>query len=105
MIKKIRDYWELKKLYRNSKKVIVINSAETIISIRNIVSNIETLVEKNSSNINSISPEDITNISNFIKEITSNPDTINDKVWTKIHDDAQKLREMEVSKQESLLGR
>lgn len=100
MVKKIKEYLELKKLYRNSKKVLVINSAETIISIKNIVSNIEKLVEAYSMNLHSISPEDISSISNFMKEITSNPNLAGETIWTKIHDDAQKLREMEAEKQE-----
>lgn len=100
MVKKIKEYLELKKLYKNSKKVLVINSAETMISIKNIVSNIEKLTETASFDLHSISPEDISNISNFMKEITSNPKLAGETIWGKIHDDAQKLREWEKEKQE-----
>jgi len=99
MVKKFKEYLELKKLYRNAKKVLVINSAETIIFIKNIVSNIEKLVEAYSNNLQSISPEDISNMSNFIKEITSNPNLAGEEIWAKIHDDAQKLRELDTKKQ------
>ena len=100
MIKKIKEYLKLRKLYRNSKKVLVINSAETMISLKNIVSNIEKLVETYRTNLRPISPEDISNLSNFMKEITSNPNLVGETIWAKIHDDAQKLREREKERQE-----
>ncbi len=101
MVKKLKEYLELKRLYRNAKKVLVINSAETIISIKNIISNIEKLVGAYSNNLNSISPEDISNMSNFMKEITSNPNLAGEEIWAKIHEDAQKLREHETKRQNS----
>ncbi len=101
MVKKLKEYLELKRLYRNAKKVLIINSAETIISIKNIISNIEKLVEAYSNNLNSISPEDISSISNFMKEITSNPNLAGEEIWAKIHEDAQKLRELETKRQNS----
>lgn len=100
MLKKIKEYLELKKLYRNSKKVLVINSAETMISIKNIVSSIEKLAETASFDLQSLSPEDISNLSNFMKEITTNPNLAGETIWAKVHDDAQKLRELEAEKQE-----
>ena len=37
MVKKIKEYFKLKKLYRDSKKVIIINAAETIAELSKVL--------------------------------------------------------------------
>ncbi len=45
MFKPILEYFKLKKLYRDSKKVLMVNAAETISSIKNITAILEQLLE------------------------------------------------------------
>ena len=44
MIKKIKEYFELQSLYRKSKKVLIINAASTVTSVKNIVEKVETFI-------------------------------------------------------------
>ncbi len=45
MFKPIMEYFKLKKLYKDSKKVLMVNAAETISSIKNITAILEQLLE------------------------------------------------------------
>lgn len=97
MIRKIKEYFEIRKLRRNAKTLLLVNGAEIISSLQNIAATIETFVNTQSNVIKSISNDDLSKIINFANEITTNPD-LKDKMYEKIHDDAQKLREMELEK-------
>lgn len=45
MFKAIIEYFKLKKLYKDSKKVLMVNAAEVISSIKNITAILEQLME------------------------------------------------------------
>ncbi len=45
MFKAIREYFKLRKLYKDSKKVLMVNAAEVIASIKNITAILEQLME------------------------------------------------------------
>jgi hypothetical protein len=45
MFKTIIEYFKLKKLYKDSKKVLMVNAAEVISSIKNITAILEQLLE------------------------------------------------------------
>lgn len=45
MFKAIREYFKLRKLYEDSKKVLMVNAAEVIASIKNITAILEQLME------------------------------------------------------------
>lgn len=45
MFKAIRGYFKLRKLYKDSKKVLMVNAAEVIASIKNITAILEQLME------------------------------------------------------------
>lgn len=52
MFKAIREYFKLRKLYKNSKKVLMVNAAETISSLKNITAILEQLLEAEKDDIN-----------------------------------------------------
>lgn len=68
MLKKIKEYLTLRKLYHDSKKVLVINAAESIASFKNIVSMLEDFIETQSDALDSISQEDISKVKQFMNE-------------------------------------
>ena len=72
MFKRIKEYFELRKLYNDSKKVLVINAASTITSIKNIVEKIESYIDTQGETISSISKEDLNNMVKFMTEMTNN---------------------------------
>lgn len=74
MFKRIKEYFELRKLYNDSKKVLVINAASTITSIKNIVEKIESYIDTQGETISSISKEDLNNMVKFMTEMTNNKD-------------------------------
>lgn len=45
MFKSMMEYFKLKKLYKDSKKVFMVNAAEVISSIKNITAILEQLME------------------------------------------------------------
>lgn len=45
MFKTIMEYFKLRKLYKDSKKVLMVNAAEVIASIKNITAILEQLME------------------------------------------------------------
>lgn len=100
MLGNIKRYFKLKKLYKDSKKVLVINAAETITSIKNVIAMIEKFVEKQEESIGSITKDDLSTMTKFMSEMTNTQD-FKDKMYEKIHEDANKLREMEAKKQAS----
>ena len=73
MIKKIKEYFELQSLYRKSKKILIINAASTISSVKNIVEKIEAFVDTQDS-VNSLSKEDLGTITKFMSEVVDNKD-------------------------------
>lgn len=52
MFKAIREYFKLRKLYKDSKKVLMVNAAETISSLKNITAILEQLLEAEKDDIN-----------------------------------------------------
>lgn len=52
MFKAIREYFKLRKLYKDSKKVLMVNAAEVIASIKNITAILEQLTEAEKDDIN-----------------------------------------------------
>lgn len=73
MIKKIKEYFELQSLYRKSKKVLIINAASTITSVKNIVEKVEAFVDSQ-DNVASLSKEDLNTMTNFMSEMMNNKD-------------------------------
>lgn len=50
MLKSIMEYFKLKKLYGDSKKVLMVNAAEMVSSIKNITAILEQLLEAEKEN-------------------------------------------------------
>ena len=73
MIKKIKEYFEIRKLYRDSKKVLVINGAATITSVKNIVDKVEAFVNS-MGEVSEISKEDLTAMTTFMSQVLNNKD-------------------------------
>ena len=82
MIKKIKEYFEIRKLYRDSKKVLVINGAATITSVKNIVDKVEAFVNS-MGEVSEISKEDLTAMTTFMSQVLNNKD-IQKQVVTEI---------------------
>lgn len=97
MIAKIKNYFRLRKMRKDAATLLLINGAEMVASLKNIVSMLEKVVSNHGNAMESISKDDVAAIVNFANEITSNPQ-LKDEMFEKIHDDAQKLREMEAGK-------
>ena len=68
MIKKIKEYFELQSLYRKSKKVLIINAASTVTSVKNIVEKVETFIDSQ-ENVASLSKEDLSTMTRFMSEM------------------------------------
>lgn len=73
MFKKIKEYFEVQSLYRKSKKVLIINAASTVTSIKNIVEIIETFINSQ-NNVASLSKEDLNTMTQFMSEMRGNKD-------------------------------
>lgn len=73
MFKKIKEYFEIRKLYRDSKKVLVINGAATITSVKNIVDKVESFVNS-MGEVSEISKEDLTTMTSFMSQMLNNKD-------------------------------
>ena len=73
MIKKIKEYFELQSLYRKSKKVLIINAASTVTSVKNIVEKVEAFVDSQ-DNVASLSKEDLNTMTKFMSEMMNNKD-------------------------------
>lgn len=70
MIKKIKEYFELRALYKKSKKVLVINAASTITSIKNIVEHIEVFFN-NADKIQELDENELNSLINLASDIIS----------------------------------
>lgn len=68
MIKKIKEYFELQSLYRKSKKVLIINAASTVTSVKNIVEKVEKFIDSQ-ENVASLSKEDLSTMTKFMSEM------------------------------------
>ena len=73
MIKKIKEYFELQSLYRKSKKVLIINAASTVTSLKNIVEKVETFIDSQ-ENVVSLSKEDLNTMTKFMSAMMDNKD-------------------------------
>lgn len=73
MIKKIKEYFELQSLYKKSKKVLIINAASTVTSVKNIVEKVETFIDSQ-ENVASLSKEDLNTMTKFMSEMMGNKD-------------------------------
>lgn len=72
MIKKIREYFELRKLYNESKKILVINAASAITDIKTITEMWRTSVEEQNETIGSLSKDDLDVMTKFMSEMVNN---------------------------------
>lgn len=72
MIKKIREYFELRKLYNESKKILVINAASAITDIKAITEMWRTSVEEQNETIGSLSKDDLDVMTKFMSEMVNN---------------------------------
>lgn len=72
MIKAIKEYFELRKLYNDSKKIIVINTASIITDIKSMVEMWKTSVEQQNSVVGSLSKEQFDAMTKFMEEMTNN---------------------------------
>ena len=70
MIKKIKEYFELRALYKKSKKVLVINAVSTITSIKNIVEHIEVFFN-NADKIQELDENELNSLVNLASDIIS----------------------------------
>lgn len=70
MIKKIKEYFELRALYKKSKKVLVINATSTITSIKNIVEHIEVFFN-NADKIQELDENELNSLINLASDIIS----------------------------------
>ena len=68
MIKKIKEYLELNKLYRQSKKILVINLASATMSFKDIIEKIEKIIDSSEA-VSSISKEDINTMTEFMSKM------------------------------------
>lgn len=73
MIKKIKEYFELQSLYRKSKKVLIINAASTVTSLKNIVEKVDTFIDSQ-GNVVSLSKEDLNTMTKFMSAMMDNKD-------------------------------
>ena len=73
MIKKIKEYFELQSLYRKSKKVLIVNAASTITSVKNIVEKIEAFIDSQ-ENISALSKEDLSAMTGFMSKMVNDKD-------------------------------
>lgn len=72
MIKAIKEYFELRKLYNDSKKIIVINTASIITDIKSMVEMWKTSVEQQNNVVGSLSKEQFDVMTKFMEEMTNN---------------------------------
>ena len=73
MIKKIKEYFELLSLYRKSKKILIINAAGAVTSVKNIIEQVEAFVGSQ-ANVGSLSKEDLNTMTSFMSEMMNNKD-------------------------------
>ena len=73
MFKKIKEYFELQSVYRKSKKVLIINAASIVSSVKNIADKIEAFVDSQ-ADINSLSKEDLNTMTKFMSEVINSKD-------------------------------
>lgn len=89
MIKKIKEYFEIRKLYRDSKKVLIINGASSIIMLNEIIEKINNFIETQNDVVN-VSKEDISTMTKFMNEMLSNKNmqkNVAEEVAKRIHKD------------------
>ena len=92
MLVKIKNYLKLRKLRRDALSLLIINSAEIISAFKDVTDLGDTAeIQKK------LSGENMDTVLKFREEMVAAPD-FKDKMYEKIHDDAQKLREMEAAK-------
>lgn len=72
MIKKIREYFELRKLYNESKKILVINAASAITDIKTITEMWKNSIEQQNETIGSLSKDDLDVMTKFMSEMVNN---------------------------------
>lgn len=96
MITRIKNYWKLKKLRRDALTLLIINGADIAEEVKEIVNLVHTYLGNTAELQNNLSGENMDTVLKFMEEMVSAPD-FKDKMYEKIHDDAQKLREMEAA--------
>ena len=72
MIKAIKEYFELRKLYNDSKKIIAINTASIITDIKSMVEMWRASVEQQNNVVGSLSKEQFDVMTKFMEEMTNN---------------------------------
>lgn len=89
MIKKIKEYFEIRKLYRDSKKVLIINGASSIIMLNEIIEKINNFIETQNDVVN-VSKEDVSTMTKFMNEMLNNKNmqkNVAEEVAKRIHKD------------------
>ena len=96
MITRIKNYWKLRKLRRDALTLLIINGADIAEEVKEIVNLVHTSLGNTAELQNNLSGENMDTVLKFMEEMVAAPD-FKDKMYEKIHDDAQKLREMEAA--------
>ena len=96
MITRIKNYWKLRKLRRDALTLLIINGADIAEEVKEIVNLVHTYLGNAAELQNNLSGENMDTVLKFMEEMVAAPD-FKDKMYEKIHDDAQKLREMEAA--------
>ncbi len=74
MVKRIREYFKLRKLYKDSKKILVINAASAITEIKEIVDTVNDYIKSQKETIGSLTKEDFKKIVQYMENMNS-PET------------------------------
>ena len=97
MLVKIKNYLKLRKLRRDALSLLIINSAEIISAFKDVTDLVHSYLGDTAEIQKKLSGENMDTVLKFMVEMVAAPD-FKDKMYEKIHDDAQKLREMEAAK-------
>lgn len=97
MLVKIKNYLKLRKLRRDALSLLIINSAEIISAFKDVTDLVHSYLSDTAEIQKKLSGENMDTVLKFMEEMVAAPD-FKDKMYEKIHDDAQKLREMEAAK-------
>ena len=97
MITKMKNYLKLRKLRRDALTLLIINGADICSNIKELADLVHALLGDTTDRQNKLTGENMETVLKFMEEMTAAPD-FKDKMYEKIHDDAQKLREMEAAK-------
>lgn len=97
MITKMKNYLKLRKLRRDALTLLIINGADISSNVKELAELVHALVGNTAEIHNKFTGENMETVLKFMEEMTATPD-FKDKMYEKIHDDTQKLREMEAAK-------